>query len=46
MLITGDFGVYVLHPKWGDVVWACVKDDIIKEKEEYEAIELRGFDYK
>ena len=36
----------VPHPKGVYIVWACVKDDIIEEKEDYEAIGLRGFDYK
>ena len=26
--------------------WTRVKDNIVKEKQDYEAIELRGFDYK
>ena len=36
----------VMHPKGGNIVWTCVKDNIIEEKEYYEAIGLCGFDYK
>ena len=36
----------VLHPKWGVVVWTCVKGNITKGKDQYEDIGLRGFDYK
>ena len=36
----------VPHPKGGCIVWTCVKDHIIDEKEKYKAIELCGFDYK
>ena len=35
----------VLNLKRGDF-WVCVKDNIIKEKEYYKAIEICGFDYK
>ena len=34
------------HPKGGGIVWTCVKDNIIEEKEDYKAIGLRGFYYK
>ena len=34
------------NPKGGNLVWTCVKDNIIEEKDQYEAIGLRGFDYK
>ena len=34
------------HPKGGEIVWTCVKDHIIDEKEDYKDIGLRGFDYK
>ena len=27
------------------MVWTCVKDNIIKEKEDYKAIKLCGFEY-
>ena len=40
------FLVSTPHPEGGGIVWTCVKDDIIKEKGDYEAIGLRGFDYK
>ena len=33
------------HLKGGNIVWNFVKDHIIEEKEQYEAIGLRGFDY-
>ena len=45
-LIKRQFLVSVLHPKWGVIVWTCVKDNITKLKDQYEAIGLRGFDYK
>ena len=35
-----------MHPKGGNIVWDCVKDNITKEKEDYKDIGLRGFDYK
>ena len=34
------------HLKGGNIVWNFVKDHIIEENEQYEAIGLRGFDYK
>ena len=37
--------VSVPHPKGGVIVWTCVKDHIIDEKEEYKDIGLCGFDY-
>ena len=36
----------VPHPKGGAIVWTCVKDHIINEKEDYKDIGLCGFDYK
>ena len=30
----------------GGVVWTCVEDNVIEEKEDYKAIGLRGFYYK
>ena len=33
------------HPKGGTIFWACVKDHVIDEKEDYKDIGLRGFDY-
>ena len=36
----------VPHPKGGGIVWTCVEDNVVGEKEEYKAIELRGFYYK
>ena len=36
----------VPHPKGGTIVWTCVKDHIIDEKEGYKDIGLRGLDYK
>ena len=38
--------VSVPHPKGGAIVWTCVKDHIINEKENYKDIGLCGFDYK
>ena len=40
------FSVPIPHPKGGNIVFTCVNDNIIDEKEKYEAIGLRGFDYK
>ena len=45
-LIKREFLVSVLYPKGGAIVWTCVKDHIIDEKEDYKDIGLRGFDYK
>ena len=36
----------VPHPKGGAIVWTCVKDHIIYEKEDYKDIGLHGFSYK
>ena len=36
----------VTNPKGGNIVWDCVKDHIIGEKEQREDIGIRGFDYK
>ena len=36
----------VPHPKEGNIIWNCLKDNIIEEKDEYKAIEINGFDYK
>ena len=44
-LITREFLVSVPHPKGGTIVWTCVKDHVIDEKEDYKEIGLRGFDY-
>ena len=44
--INRELPVSVLHPKRGNIVWNSVKDNITEEKKEYEAIGLRGFDYK
>ena len=35
----------VPHPKGGTIVWICVKDHIIDEKEDYKEIGLCGFNY-
>ena len=45
-IITREFLESVTHPKGGTIVWTCVKDHIIDEKEDYKKIELCGFDYK
>ena len=37
--------VSVPNPKGGTIVWTCVKDHVIDEKEDYKEIGLRGFDY-
>ena len=44
-LITRAFLVSVPHTKLGTIVWTCVKDHVIDEKEDYKYIGLRGFDY-
>ena len=36
----------VTYPKGEPIVWNCVKDHIINEKEGYIDIGLSGFDYK
>ena len=36
----------ILHPKGGNIVWVCVKDNIIEGRFQYESIGIRGFDYK
>ena len=45
-LIKRYFLVSVNHPKEGNIVLTCVKDNVTKGKEDYEAIGIRGFDYK
>ena len=45
-LINREFSVSFPHPKGGNIVWTCVKDNIIEEKYQYEDIGLRGFEYK
>ena len=45
-LIKRDFLVSVPHTKGGTIVWTCVKDHIIDEKEDYKDIGMRGFGYK
>ena len=36
----------VTHPKGGEIVWSCVKDNIIWKKEECKPIRQHRFDYK
>ena len=39
--------VVILYPKGGGgVIYTCVKDDVVREKEQYKSIGLHGFDYK
>ena len=38
--------MFTTHQKGGNIVWDCVKDKIIGEKEKKEDIGIRGFDYK
>ena len=45
-LIKRKFLVSVMHPKVGNIIWTCVKDNIIEGKKDYKAIGLLGFDYK
>ena len=39
------FYVSVPYPKGGKIVWTCVKEHIIEDKEDYKEIRLHGFDY-
>ena len=41
-----EFLVAFTHQKWGNIVWTCVEDNIIKEKEDYKEIRLRGLNDK
>ena len=41
-----EFSVSIPHLRGGNIVWTCVKDNIIEEKWEYEAIGKCGYDYK
>ena len=45
-LIIREFFVAFIHPKRGNIVWTCVEDNIIYEKEEYRTIILCGFYYQ
>ena len=45
-LITISFSVSVPHPKGGKIVWTCVKDHVIEEKEDYKEIGLHGLNYR
>ena len=38
--------VSVPNLKGRNIVWTCVNNDIIDEKEKYDAIGICGFDYK
>ena len=44
-LIKIEFLVEVPHPKGGKIIWTCVDDNIIEEKEENREIGLIGFNY-
>ena len=44
--INIQFSLSIPHPKGGEIVQNCVKDNIIDEKDKSEAIRLYGFDYK
>ena len=44
-LITRSFSVLMPYPKGGKIIWTCVKDHVIEEKEDHKEIGLRGFDY-
>ena len=46
VLINREFSLSFPHPKGGEIVWTCVKDNIIDEKEEYKDNGIRGIDYK
>ena len=45
-IITRALLVSVPHPKGGTIVWTCVKDHVIDEKEDHKDIGIRGFDYR
>ena len=45
-LTKREFSVSIQHPKRGNIVWTCVKENIIKGKENCGDIGLHGFDYK
>ena len=34
----------VPHLRWGKIVWTCVEDDIIEDKEDKRELGLCGFD--
>ena len=36
--IKRDFSVFVLHPKGRNIVWTCVKDNTIEDKEDYQKL--------
>ena len=36
----------VPHPKGGDIVWTCVNNHIINEKERKKSIGICGFNFK
>ena len=40
--ITRDFSLFFPHPKGGAIVWTCVKDKVIDEKDDYKEIGLNG----
>ena len=44
-LINIYFWVFIPHPKGENIVWTCLKDHIIDEKDQYKYIGLRGFGY-
>ena len=37
-LIKSDFSVFIPHLKGGNIVWTCVKYQVINENEQYKAI--------
>ena len=38
--------MFIPYPKGGNIFCTCVKDNIIREKDQYEAVRLCGFDSK
>ena len=44
--IKREFLVSFPYPEGGDIVWTCVKDHIIDEKDQYKVIGIRGFHCK
>ena len=44
-MIKREFLLYVPHLKEGNIVWTCVEDNILEEKDYQKDIGLRGFGY-
>ena len=44
-MIKREFLVQVPHPEGGGIIWTCVNDNIIEEKEENREIRLLSSNY-